>query len=609
MTMRADSGRAHAARRFCADMSRLPHGMAEPKVRKRRSDKAHVEGTGRTSSDAKRPFHNHAARTAELLRRQSLLAQSVAVGVAYTAYAVHLTWPLALHPGSEMLGWGGDLVGATALWREFAEGTVPFLPGRVDDLAAPEGLAVTHPLFVATWPSTLLMWSVSAALGAPAAASVVIVIGFVLSGLAMFWLVRAYLGSSLVAAAIGFAFAFRPDTILKAHQGAHMTHQWIWVLLLWRMLVVMKQPSRRNGVLAGAAAVVALSWNPYYLLIGGVFFSCLSATALVVSAVTHRLAAQARAQLWSWGVVVAVVAIYGVVTKAASFTGAREFGFDQLYAFSANPFEYLQPHFGNPLFGWLREPLAIGNAQTDTIMYIGLVALGLAAVACVWALTAGAAGRLRAAVFALVMAAVVAGFFSAPPTWKLGPLTVYSPAYVVGHVTTTWRVYARFGVIVAFATLALAAIGLTLLARSRFLIARGLALVAMGLLVLDTWNGRPGTTSLDPPRIYAVLRDQPAGIVAEYPIVPNNAGDYWPMYFQDAHDKPILNGFDGATLQEARALSLADLTQPDVPGRLASLGVRYVVVNEAAMGRLPTEATTKLEFIRRVEQRSLWRIE
>jgi hypothetical protein len=589
-------------------MSRLLLAMAQPQIRTGDSRDAQAGGHLLTSPAAGRNrAHQLLGGAREWVFRHPLFAETLAVGVAYTAYALHLTWPLAAHPGSEVLGWGGDLVGATALWREFAEGTVPFLPGRVQDFAAPEGLDVTYPLYLATWPSTALMWASSAALGAPAAASIVIISGFVLSGLAMYWFVRTYLGNPLIAAAVGFAFAFRPDTILKAHQGPHMTHQWIWVLLTWRALVVMERPCRRNGLLAGAAAVIALSWNPYYLLIGGVFFACLSGTAVVVAAVARRLAAQARAQLWSWCVVVVTVAVYGLVTKTAAHSGVRELGFDQLYAFSSNPYEYLQPHFGNVLFSSLREPLAIGNPQTDTIMYVGLIALALAAVACVWALTPAATARLRAAVLTFVLAAVVAGFFSAPPTWKLGPLTVYSPAYLVGQVTTTWRVYARFGVIASFATLALAAIGLSVLARSRARIVHGIALAAMALLVLDTWNPRPGTTSLKAPAIYAVLRGQPAGIVAEYPIAPNNAGDYWPMYFQDAHDMPILNGFDGGTLQETRALSLGDLAQPTTPGRLASLGVRYVVVSEER-GRLPAAATRKLKFISRLEKRSLWRI-
>jgi hypothetical protein len=544
----------------------------------------------------------------DVLTRHRLLLESGAAGAAYTAYAVHLTWPLALDPSSRILGWGGDLVGATAIWREFSEESVPFLPGRVLDFAAPEGLLITYPLFVATWPPTLLMWSTTAVLGAAAAANATILGGFVLSGLAMFWLLRAYLGNSFVAAGIGFAFAFRPDTILKAHQGAHMTHQWIWVLLAWRMLELVRKPSRRNGLLAGGAAIVAISWNPYYLLIGGVFFGCLTVVGLLVGVLERRPAAHACAQAWSVGVVALAVAAYALVTKTASVSGVRELGFDQLYAFSANPWEYLQPQSGNPVFGPLREPLAIGNAQTDTIMYLGLIALALAVVACVSALSAEATPRLRAVVLACVVVAVTAGFFSAPPTWKLGPITVYSPAYVIGQFTTTWRVYARFGVIVAFAILVLAAIGLALLSRSRSRLANGIGLAAIGLLVLDTWNPRPGTTSLAPPAIYAVLNEQPHGIVAEYPIVPNSAGDYWPMYYQGGHDKPILNGFDRETDQEARALTLADLSQPDVPGRLEALGVRYLVVNETAMGPLPAEAARKLELVGRRERRSLWRL-
>lgn len=39
-----------------------------------------------------------ATRAAERVRRRALLGPSIVVGAAYTAYAVHLTWPLAVNP-------------------------------------------------------------------------------------------------------------------------------------------------------------------------------------------------------------------------------------------------------------------------------------------------------------------------------------------------------------------------------------------------------------------------------------------------------------------------------------------------------------------------------
>jgi len=84
---------------------------------------------------------------------------------------------------------------------------------------------------------------------------------------------------------------------------------------------------------------------------------------------------------------------------------------------------------------------------------------------------------------------------------------------------------------------------------------------------------------LSPPAIYQKLRDLPDGIVAEYPIrLGDVAGDYRELFWQDAHGKPILNGFPARSYAESRALALEDPDRPRTAEHLAALGVRYLLV-------------------------------
>jgi hypothetical protein len=71
-------------------------------------------------------------------------------------------------------------------------------------------------------------------------------------------------------------------------------------------------------------------------------------------------------------------------------------------------------------------------------------------------------------------------------------------------------------------------------------------------------------------------------LVAEYPIEPAGHGDYSAEFYQDFHDKPIINGFAKGSLSEQRALQLGRLDDPLTAGRLRMLGVRYVVLNHGA---------------------------
>jgi hypothetical protein len=56
-----------------------------------------------------------------------------------------------------------------------------------------------------------------------------------------------------------------------------------------------------------------------------------------------------------------------------------------------------------------------------------------------------------------------------------------------------------------------------------------------------------------------------------------DARDYLDLYFQQAHGKPILNGYRSGA-DEQRALSLTRLGDPSTAGHLATLGVRYVLL-------------------------------
>jgi hypothetical protein len=74
------------------------------------------------------------------------------------------------------------------------------------------------------------------------------------------------------------------------------------------------------------------------------------------------------------------------------------------------------------------------------------------------------------------------------------------------------------------------------------------------------------------------LAHLPDGIVANYPIEPAGFGDYSAEFNQGIQEHPILNGYKDGSMAEYRALELDNLEDPQTPGRLAALGVRYVLI-------------------------------
>jgi hypothetical protein len=352
--------------------------------------------------------------------------------------------------------------------------------------------------------------------------------------------------------------------------------------MAWRMLELMERPTARNGLWAGLAAILALSWTPYFMVLGGVCYATFTIAALVLSARRnfrrHLIAhVPAVALVLGFG-----VAIRSLVTQSGEDESIATNKLANIISTSAHLPMYLVPPANNLLLGdrtvsYLNEH---GWNAVEWSLYVGLTVIMLALVGLLAAVTRRlqpAAGRFAIACFLVVVAGVV---FSLPPQMEIGGHLVRLPSYLVFQVSTGWRLYSRFVVVVMLGLCVLAAFGLAYLTRGhgpRWRV--GLLTLVTVLVPLDLWNRPPDTTyRTDTPRIYSTARAQPVGIVAEYPLRPVlDARDYLDLYFQDAHGKPVLNGYRSGP-DEHRALALTRLDDPSTAGRLATIGVRYVIL-------------------------------
>jgi hypothetical protein len=126
----------------------------------------------------------------------------------------------------------------------------------------------------------------------------------------------------------------------------------------------------------------------------------------------------------------------------------------------------------------------------------------------------------------------------------------------------------------------LGAVGATLLLRRLAGHLRvAVMLVITAVVVVDLWSvGSLPTTTIKVPSVISLLRREPPGTVAEYPLNPTGYGFYSDIFYEGFDGHPYLNGYDEGSVQETRALSLANLAGVYTPGDLAALGVRYVLV-------------------------------
>src|ERR1700736_2839220 len=101
-----------------------------------------------------RQFPTSGLRPSLALLRQHRRGLEVAGATTlYFAFACYLTWPLVLHVGHLFYGGGGDAVGGMASYRELVDHHhIPFLPGTISQLAAPEGQAIPWARNLAAMP-------------------------------------------------------------------------------------------------------------------------------------------------------------------------------------------------------------------------------------------------------------------------------------------------------------------------------------------------------------------------------------------------------------------------------------------------------------------------
>jgi hypothetical protein len=517
------------------------------------------------------------------LRRISVNRLAVPAGlVLYASWATNVTWPLLASPQDSVFGGIGDQTAGIAHMREWIEsGLFPFLPGTIEDFSAPEGLSLTWGVNLSAWGWTFPSWVIALVVGATASLALVTWTGIVLSGLTMQVLATRLTGSHAAGFVSGFAFAFYPYAIFKAAGHPHFAHGWPLALMAWRMLEVAEAPTRRNTVLAALAALVAIGFTPYYVLIGGVLF----ATCLVLAIVYGWRVGEFKQQLKAQMVIAACLATYVGVVYLATVSGGqnlRQHPQEYLTVYAARAHEYVVPFAHHRLFGEKTLPWLVtqqhGSNFSETTLYLGIVVLALALVATFAALRPETPPRLRWGWGAATVIALMGVVWSAPPHVDVLGVLAPFPSSFVGDITTTWRVYSRFVVDVMLGASLMAGVGVAALIRGRGPVAAGAtAAVLVGAIAVDFY-WRPGVTPLrETPPVYELLRERPGGILAQYPLLPTGFGDGAELLYQDAHGHPLLNGYPEG-YAERRASTLYFVNRSRTARGLASLGVRYVLI-------------------------------
>ena len=393
-----------------------------------------------------------------------------------------------------------------------------------------------------------------------AAQNSAVVIGFVLTYLCTWALVRRLTRSGPAGLVAATAFTFCP--FLQCHT-AHIQLLMAFSIPLSFLAFdrLREAPTIRRAAALGAALTVMGLSCAYYGIYGG---AALGAAAVLFGRRERRYWIALGAAVVVAAALTAPVLIPYVHAREASGV-AESMSRPNGTAYAAR----WQDYFTSPSIahGWLSQ----GGAECT---FPGILALGLAGAGVVLTLRRGTAGDRRAVGVFLAVAglAVWASFGS--------PLGLYDLVRVVPGGSLL-RAPVRFGVVVMLAVAVLAGYGVKALARSRAWLAPALITgIALELAAIP-WP----LQARDPvPRAFQMLAVLPPGPVVEFHF-PYKASDFHnqthAMFDSTYHWRPLVNGYSDLTPPEFEALAVAINAFPDEPSfeLMRKLHVRYVVFN------------------------------
>ncbi len=536
--------------------------------------------------------------------------------------SLYATFPLIFKLRTFFYGYPADtLVWLWHLWwLKFS-----WLKGIPSDFVS----VFAYPYGLSTPPLSLLwqLFNIAASIlfGEVVAYNLQIILSFVLSAMAMYYLTLRFIKNNAVAFFCAAAFMLCPYRFARSwdHLSLSNTH-WL-VFFILALFDLHQKRTYRSAIVCGlCVGLISHLSNLYYLYFAIIFSVLFILYRLVFRIlVARKIEVKDGVRTLKLSVIVIIVAIImilpqirGVLPQVSGGPQgngiARPFG--QLFADSATPFNYFLPAVYNPVLGKITEPflgtfLYGENSGGEQSLYLGIIPLFLAFIGVRRWRQRKKYGRSNPD-DDFVVSFFIFSFFafmiiSFSPYWgdKSGFFIPF-PSYFLFRIFPMFRNYARFGVLVMVSVCVLAGFGLRdILAQIKPGKKRVFLYGILFVLMLFEFMNFPPFKITDANNVseaYKWLKMQPEDVViAEYPV---DADERWYLFYQRIHEKRMINYFAPGTKSFEIKKKISDIEQVYVPGILKFLGVNYVLIHKdkylgyeggEILGKIPDLSTQK----------------
>jgi hypothetical protein len=533
----------------------------------------------------------------------------------FTALTTAMTFPQVLHMRDSVHDDGDPLLNAWTL--SWVAHQLPRAPAQLFDanIFYPERrtLAFSETLLLPAVVVAPLHWLGA---GPILVHNIVLLSGFILSGVGMAFLVRTLTANATAGVLAGLVFAFLPYRV--AHYP-HMQLQQTQCLpfAMWAFHRLLSTGRVRDGVLMGiftagqmlSCVYYGLFLMPYMAVVGGALFITQWHRTSASWGQTPRARNQGRAgsdasarryRVFMGLLVAAAIVCVAVVPVGIAYLGARqvvgERTLQEVVESSATWRSYLAAPAINVMYGKAFARFV----RPESVLFPGFVAVVLAIVALLprrqfehapaparapEPRTPNPAPEPRtrfAYALGLILAVDVSLGFNG---FSYGVLYDYFLPF------RGLRAPARMGVMVGFSLAVLAGYGAARISdRVTSRLARRGVLTGIGVLILMEYMSRPIPLQPIPrgvPEVYAdMLRDRgdsPDAAIVEYPMSDHDDPTY--MYYSTFHWQYLVNGYSGFFPPSYREMLAAAQSFPDAPfiDAIKARGVRYLLVHQERM--------------------------
>jgi len=548
--------------------------------------------------------------------RISAYYQGALILFLFCFLTVIFTFPLILNFQTAKYGVGGDSLGTIwhFWWLKYAS-QHNLSPHFTPLISAPFGVPKTIEYALLNY----IVLGLSFFFNEIAIYNFLIFVSFPLSAFLTYLLVYYLTANRAASFLAGVIFAFSPFNLV--HAQAHLMFVQLIPLYVLSLLKLNEKRTYFCAVLCGLSFSLLLLFNFYFG-----FFMIIFTLIFIVFTAAYQYLIEKKSflefhLLRVWSVffstcfLIMTPFIYSMLKISSRYRVSVVRSFSDLRVYSTRLWEYVVPPVDNPLFGRFFKGFVDSHLHGSNIieqtLYLGLVPLSLVSYAVfkrVWEKEECSSNNNLRFIFSFfVVIALASILFSLPPFIAVAGYKLYFPSFLFYKIAPTFRVYARFGIIVMLSVAVLAGFGAKYLteslrdARQRFLTVAGL----VAIIILEFTNVPPFRV-MDlsrTPKVYKWLEKRKGEfIIAEYPLVRSDKAindEY--RFYQRVHQKRLANGALPGTFAERVRSSMTDISNPSTYDMLNHLGVKYVIFHKGKYGAnfngIPKAVVSRLRLI------------